>query len=261
MSNRIHINTSDRQSGRRHTRTSLTAAKIREAKAADALKEAERREGEAPPEDAERADADLFEGLRENSRRYPDLRKRRDRTQLQVDGFAKQLEQMADAYIKLGVAVAEGGGLEATYDIAADAETQESRNIVVVDVFSTSHQALRVIRGDAYIASACRIYAVHGLESRPSVRALCDIHGVAPRPWLGAQFSAAFDAYLAIRAEVDRRVQVALGRDTPHWRLKNSCPCCLYKLEGGTGAEDPPDGDLRREQLTIPFREAGEGGY
>ncbi|KAJ7895486.1 hypothetical protein B0H14DRAFT_2222572, partial [Mycena olivaceomarginata] len=64
------------------------------------------------------------------------------------------------------------------------------------------------------------------------VRALCDIHGVAPRPWLGAQFSVAFDAYLAIQAEVDRRVQVALGRDTPHWRLKNACPCCLYKLEG-----------------------------
>jgi hypothetical protein len=64
------------------------------------------------------------------------------------------------------------------------------------------------------------------------VRTLCDIHGVAPHQWLTAQFSVAFDVYLVIRVAVDRQVQVALGRDTPHWRLKNACPCCLYKLEG-----------------------------
>ncbi|KAJ7343076.1 hypothetical protein DFH08DRAFT_963082 [Mycena albidolilacea] len=271
------MNTSDRQPGRRHTRTSLTAAKIRDAKAADALKEAERHEamtrderrelnnlrdladpfgggddnaweddvlhgraaaeishaGEAP-EDSERADTDLFEGLREDSRRYPDLRKGRDCTQLQVDSFAKQLEQMTDAYIKLGVAVAEGGGLEATYGIAADAETQETRNIIVINVFLTSHQALRIIRGDAYIVSACSIAHLRCLRLgiQAFVRALCDIHGVAPHPWLGAQFSVTFNAYLAIRAEVDRHVQVALGRNTPHWRLKNACSCCLYKVEG-----------------------------
>jgi hypothetical protein len=40
------------------------------------------------------------------------------------------------------------------------------------------------------------------------VRALCDIHGVAPRPWLGTQFSVAFDVYLAIQAQVDKRVHV-----------------------------------------------------
>lgn len=64
------------------------------------------------------------------------------------------------------------------------------------------------------------------------VRALCDIHGVAPRRWLGAQFSVAFDVYLAIRARVDARVQAALGRDVPDWRVKNACPACLYRLEG-----------------------------
>ncbi|KAJ7834644.1 hypothetical protein B0H14DRAFT_3142310 [Mycena olivaceomarginata] len=64
--------------------------------------------GEAMPEDPERADGDLFQGLRQNQRRlwghrrYPDLRTRRNRTQLQVDGFAKQIERMADAYLELG---------------------------------------------------------------------------------------------------------------------------------------------------------------
>ncbi|KAJ7066287.1 hypothetical protein C8F01DRAFT_1208564 [Mycena amicta] len=71
------------------------------------------------------------------------------------------------------------------------------------------------------------------------VRALCDIHGVAPRPWLAAQFSVSYDVYLAIRAIADKRVQAALGRDTPNWRLKNACPCCLYKLEGEPAFEIP----------------------
>ncbi|KAJ7723600.1 hypothetical protein B0H14DRAFT_3098274 [Mycena olivaceomarginata] len=55
------------------------------------------------------------------------------------------------------------------------------------------------------------------------VHALCDIHGVPTHPYLGAQFSVAFDS---------TSQYAALGRDTPNWRLKNACPCCLYKLEG-----------------------------
>ncbi|KAJ7256854.1 hypothetical protein B0H12DRAFT_1015629 [Mycena haematopus] len=72
------------------------------------------------------------------------------------------------------------------------------------------------------------------LGIQPFVRALCDIHGIAPRVYLATQFSVAFDVYLAIRDDVHSRVQVALGRDTPDWRLKNACPACLYKLEGET---------------------------
>ncbi|KAJ7770254.1 hypothetical protein DFH07DRAFT_735608 [Mycena maculata] len=60
---------------------------------------------------------------------------------------------------------------------------------------------------------------------------LCDLHGVAPRPYLGAQFSVALDLYHAICADVEKHVQVALGCDGPNWRLKNACPACLYKLE------------------------------
>lgn len=78
------------------------------------------------------------------------------------------------------------------------------------------------------------------------MRAMCDIHGVAPRPWLGSQFSVAFDAYLAIRATVDQRVQLALRRHTPNWRLKNACPCCLYRLEG-------------EPSLKIPWMGTGDG--
>jgi hypothetical protein len=101
------------------------------------------------------------------------------------------------------------------------------------------------------------------------MRALCDIHGVAPRQWLGAQFSVAFNVYLAIRAVVDKRVQVALGRNTPDWRLKNACPPCLYKLEGEPRLEIPLmatiDGNNslsrfhRRERVDVDEEEEEEG--
>ncbi|KAJ7182983.1 hypothetical protein C8R43DRAFT_868822 [Mycena crocata] len=72
------------------------------------------------------------------------------------------------------------------------------------------------------------------LGTQAFVRALCDMHGVPPRPFLNTQFSVAFDIYLSIRARVDARVQAALGRDTPDWRLRNACAPCMYRLEGET---------------------------
>ncbi|KAJ7814507.1 hypothetical protein B0H14DRAFT_3090103 [Mycena olivaceomarginata] len=69
------------------------------------------------------------------------------------------------------------------------------------------------------------------LGIQPYVRALCDLHGVPFRTYLSTQFSVAFDVYVGTLAIIAKRVEAALGRDTPHWRLKNACPACLYKLE------------------------------
>ncbi|KAJ6476159.1 hypothetical protein C8R45DRAFT_1054631 [Mycena sanguinolenta] len=96
------------------------------------------------------------------------------------------------------------------------------------------------------------------------VRALCDIHGVAPRSSLGGQFSVAFDVYLSIRAVADERVQVALGRNTPHWRIKNACPCCLYRLEGEPTLKIPFmatfDGNNSLSRFARREREVDEDG-
>jgi hypothetical protein len=46
------------------------------------------------------------------------------------------------------------------------------------------------------------------------------------------QFSTAYDAYLEILHRVNKRLNEALGRNIPNWRLLNACPCCFYKLEG-----------------------------
>jgi hypothetical protein len=39
-----------------------------------------------------------------------------------------------------------------------------------------------------------------------------------------------FDIYLEIQRQVDEQVLAALGRDTPNWRVLNSCPACGYEV-------------------------------
>ncbi|KAJ6532936.1 hypothetical protein DFH09DRAFT_1092678, partial [Mycena vulgaris] len=212
--------------------------------------------------DVERADGALYERLLQSHQRlfgrYQDTRSRRNRTQDLVDAFEKQIPAMADAYLKWSLE-SRDEGLGFPYALPEDAVVQETRQVLVVDVFAAYHADLKLIPEDRYVSSGCvrqgwmpvaayfptvvislralEIYRVMNLRCprlgiQPFVRALCDIHGVAPRPWLASQFSVAFDVYLAIRAVVDGRVKVALGRNTPDWRLKNTCLSCLYKLEG-----------------------------
>ncbi|KZV93713.1 hypothetical protein EXIGLDRAFT_673831 [Exidia glandulosa HHB12029] len=63
------------------------------------------------------------------------------------------------------------------------------------------------------------------------VKALCDMHDRPYQRYLRDQFALAFDTFLAIRREVDARVRDLLQRSAPHWRVKNSCPPCRYKLD------------------------------
>ncbi len=46
------------------------------------------------------------------------------------------------------------------------------------------------------------------------------------------QLSIAFDAYLEILRRVQEKVDHALSRDTPNWRIKHACPCCGYVVDG-----------------------------
>jgi hypothetical protein len=50
--------------------------------------------------------------------------------------------------------------------------------------------------------------------------------------YLTTQFSVAFDAYLEICRQVDQQINTALKYDTHISYLRQSCPCCFYKLEG-----------------------------
>lgn len=70
------------------------------------------------------------------------------------------------------------------------------------------------------------------LAIQPFVKSLCDLHGIPFKSYLNKQFSIAYDVYISIREEVEKRVQGALDRSMPKWRLRNACPACTYKLEG-----------------------------
>ncbi|KAJ7134942.1 hypothetical protein C8R43DRAFT_894543 [Mycena crocata] len=99
------------------------------------------------------------------------------------------------------------------------------------------------------------------------VKALCDIHGVAYKPYLCQQFSIAYDLYLDLRRRVDERVMKALGRDST-WRMRHACPACTYKLEGEDqlifdmlttmDGNDSLKRVLRRTKTTMEENELGE---
>ncbi|KAK7007335.1 hypothetical protein R3P38DRAFT_3281563 [Favolaschia claudopus] len=213
-------------------------------------------------EEVEDAEQKLLEELRAHHHklygRRVDYRTRRDRTQILVDGFAAQLPQMVDAYLAWSLDTAKDG-LGKLFVHPEDAVVEDNARIYVVDLFSACFTPVPIVRGDQLITSAfVRQGLIPATPNNPSVaitirtlevfratqlrcprlgtqafvRTLCDLHGVPPRPYLGRQFGIAYDLYLDIRAAVDKRVLVALGRDSPNWRLKNACPACLYKLEG-----------------------------
>ncbi|KAG6370043.1 hypothetical protein JVT61DRAFT_12564 [Boletus reticuloceps] len=73
------------------------------------------------------------------------------------------------------------------------------------------------------------------LQHSAQCKALCHLHRVPYRPYLSAQFSAAFDVYLEILARVEQSINAVLGRNTPDWRMRNACPACFYKLK-----DEPP---------------------
>ncbi|KAJ7838328.1 hypothetical protein B0H14DRAFT_2588627 [Mycena olivaceomarginata] len=193
--------------------------------------------------DEDQADEELLDMLERQqnkvfSRRPRDRRKRADRTQILVDAFVAQLESMTDAYLSWNLAMAEKN-LGAEYMQPGDSVLQEKRQVLVVDLFEMRNKEVPIVDGNVFIASA---YVRQGLmPSTPHhasvvitvfVQGLCDLHVVAPHPYLGAQFSTAFDVYLSLRAAADQHMKAALGRDIPNWRLKNACPACLYELEG-----------------------------
>ncbi|KZV89038.1 hypothetical protein EXIGLDRAFT_696173 [Exidia glandulosa HHB12029] len=61
-------------------------------------------------------------------------------------------------------------------------------------------------------------------------RAIFQFANTPYREGFRGQMSDAFDTYLKILREVDRRVDEFLGRGGPGWRIKHSCVACTYKL-------------------------------
>ncbi|KAJ7445131.1 hypothetical protein B0H11DRAFT_1746932 [Mycena galericulata] len=202
---------------------------------------------------------DIVEGTGdgEAKAKAEDYRTRRDRTELRNRAFQSQMPAMVTAYIRY---CAEQEMPTRAQDAPrAEANTvEEIYEVQVVDMFDTSEVDVKLDPRGGGIAPALIMeglvpsvpwtpnvaITVRVLEAyrvthvrcpqlaiQPYVKSLCDIHGVAYRPYLCQQFSIAYDLYLAIRRQTDKRVMNALGRDSK-WRLRHACPACMYKLEG-----------------------------
>ncbi|KAF7325532.1 hypothetical protein MKEN_00402500 [Mycena kentingensis (nom. inval.)] len=220
-------------------------------------------------------------------RQRKDERKRWKRSELIYRGFTPQMEAIANAWESFELWQHENGP-NARYSLPEGATPDGApRRIFVVDILAAQYQDVQ-FAGDTFVADGlvrqglfpCSPYfpslaftanvlnLFHRLHLRcprlgkqAFIRTLCDMHGTAPREYLEKQLAVSYNLYLRTKEVVRLRVAKELGRDTPNWRLKNACPCCLYKVKG-EGSLDPPfivtmDGNnslkrfQRRERITL----------
>ncbi|KAJ7813590.1 hypothetical protein B0H13DRAFT_2382351 [Mycena leptocephala] len=194
--------------------------------------------GEAVIEDTgNEVHEDVLEGLRAHHNqlfgRRRDYRRQADRTQSQVNLFAPQMQSMADVYMAWSLDTAEEG-MGKLYAHPEDAVVEQTQRVYVVDLFTAYYADILIIVGDQFITSA---YVRQGLmpvapytpTTVITLRTLEVFHAMSLRC---PQFTIHTFVWTICDLHVDGRVQVALGRNTPNWRLKNVCPTCLYELQG-----------------------------
>ncbi|KAI6004702.1 hypothetical protein EDD15DRAFT_2384720 [Pisolithus albus] len=97
-------------------------------------------------------------------------------------------------------------------------------------LFPTVAVSLRTLATFRQQQRTCPHFSIQALS-----RTLCHLHAVPYRHHLTTQLRIAYDAYLEILDGVDKKLNHALNRDRPDWRLLNECPACFYKLD-----DEPP---------------------
>ncbi|KAG8727744.1 hypothetical protein FRC11_012539, partial [Ceratobasidium sp. 423] len=85
---------------------------------------------------------------------------------------------------------------------------------------------------DLYHALQCR---GPSLSAQSIAKALCDLRNVPYERYFRVQLVSAVDAFRMIQRNVQKRLDIAMGRDSPNWRMKHSCGACTYEL-----ADEPP---------------------
>ncbi|KAJ7056524.1 hypothetical protein C8F01DRAFT_1257193 [Mycena amicta] len=196
---------------------------------------------------------EIAEEMYARPRRF-DYRTRQDRTQRLADGFAAQMGTMLRSYMEW-CALDEDGrqgvrwgdvdeGCLATFTVV---DISSSKKVSVLLDASNGICASLLARGFVPCSpiSPSVVISLEALEHyrvaharcprfviQAFVKTLCDIHKVPYRQYLRAQFSIAYDLYLDLRRQAEKRVLTLLGRDGLSWRMKNDCPACGYKLEG-----------------------------
>ncbi|KAG9313581.1 hypothetical protein JVU11DRAFT_5911 [Chiua virens] len=198
-----------------------------------------------------------------NGYKRVDDRVRTDRMEAQTKHWALQMDCLVATYLEYRAKEAGDGIPSGQPDVLpGDCENCQILDIGLVDVFTykcgsfplsssqefpnewlISHGYLGCSPLHPTVAVSIQTLAVFqqyhhscpGFSIQAQCKALCHLHGVPYRPYLSAQFSAVFDVYLEILAQVEQRMNAVLRRNTPHWRMRNTCPACFYKLK-----DEPP---------------------
>ncbi|KAG6818274.1 hypothetical protein H0H93_006352 [Arthromyces matolae] len=191
-------------------------------------------------------------------KRREDRRARKHRILQRNEGFRLQSASMVDAYLEWTESLGISGRAIAVPLTPEEVKGTGTYPLRVVDTYEISDvhvpllhpggiPASLVLRGivpaapySPRIGFTIRVLELYRmthlhcphLAIQPFVKSLCGLDGSPLPSNLANQFSIAYDQYLSMREEVELRVQAALLRDSPMWRLKHACPACTYKLEG-----------------------------
>ncbi|KAF7320496.1 hypothetical protein HMN09_00133100 [Mycena chlorophos] len=212
-----------------------------------------------------------------------DTRDRSDRVQKIINGFRRVREPLTTAFLDWRADPNTCGTPWAQPWTLQDGNQQIK--VHVVDIFGTNEMVLPVQRGSSPAVCLVRMglipctvqFIKHAITVRtlelyrnlflrcPKVgiqafcSALSDLHLIPRNHNMDALFRTALDAYLDILANADRRAAAALGRDTPNWRIQNTCPPCQYPLKDETPL-DPEmqatlDGNNSAKRLDVGSRQ------
>ncbi|KAF8423710.1 hypothetical protein L210DRAFT_3337181, partial [Boletus edulis BED1] len=148
-----------------------------------------------------------------------DDRDRRDRIELQTEHWTTQMPRLVDAYLEYRSRDS-GDGFppldDAEPPLLPSSGTINNIELVDLFVFPTLAISIRTLSAFRQAHRTCPRFNIQA-----QCKALCHLHN----------FTVAFDIYLEIIHHVEQRMQKALGRDAPDWRLHNECPACFYRLE------------------------------
>ncbi|KAI0687959.1 hypothetical protein BC835DRAFT_1285766 [Cytidiella melzeri] len=189
---------------------------------------------------------EMLDQLRVNPEKRFDPRTRRDRVHLNNLAWNEQMESLVQAYLQWQ-SNSRDGVLDAMLFNGYLPLMHADMSTLSVDVTDDAEYPNVAIARRGYLGTAPRTpktaIAFNVLEAYrqlhrvcpklsiyAQVQALCHLHGVRIGAYTLDQFSATFDVYLEILHQVDSRVNTALRRDTPQWRLRNTCPPCMYVL-------------------------------
>nr|GAT43938.1 predicted protein [Mycena chlorophos] len=226
----------------------------------------------------------LVEELMANFQRK-DTRDRSDRVQRTINAFRRLREPMTTAFLDWRADPVTCNSPWAQPWTSPDWDAHQHISVHVFDIYGTQQMNIPIKSGQSQAACLVRmglfpctvqviktVITVRTLElyrnlflrcPKVGIQAFClalfDLHFIPRNHNFDALFRTALDAYLDILANADQRAAAALGRDTPHWRIKNSCPPCQYPLEGEAplepGMEVTLDGNNSAKRLDVGSRQ------